>query len=624
MTTAVQKLFDKALHSAIPRGTMTVSEWAEQYRYVSAQRSARPGRWSNEVVPFARGIMDAVTEPDVRKIVFMKSSQVGGTEILINILCYFIHVDPSLMLYIAEIEDKARAWTNEAFDPTIMESPELRKCFFSAVTDRSPDNNQRIKRFRGGQLTIGWASSPAQLSSRPARIVAFDEVDAFEPTAEGDAVRLAEARTKTFGDQAKLILVSSPRNAQTSIIEREYLAGDQREYHVPCPHCGGYQPLRWSNVQWDDDSPEDAYYVCRECGVVIEHDEKPGMLAAGKWIASAPFNGTASFRINEIYSPFTTWGDMATAFLHAKKHPDTLRVFVNTSLGETWKREERVEYGDLQLQREVYDAPVPSGVLVLTAGVDVQGDRIECEVVGWGRDNESWSIDYRILEGSPALPEVWDELADYLMTEWQGEIQAHRIAAAAIDSGGHHTQQVYRFCKANSGRRWFAVKGSSQAGAPLISRPTWVGTNPKVRLFLVGTNAAKDEIFEYLRVPEPGMPGFCHFPADDRYDDAYLRQLCSERKVPRFRMGREVWVYEKISPGIRNEALDVRVYATAARAILNPNYEAIAQRLAAERQNKTSDEPVDFVDGDGKSITTRSSKPKRGGRIVTRNNPFRR
>lgn len=626
MTTGVKKVFDDALRSAIPKGALTVSEWAEQYRFVSPQRSARPGRWSNDVVPFARGIMDAVTEPDVRKVVLMKSSQVAGTEIIINILCYYIHMDPSLMLYIAEIEDKARAWTNEAFDPTIAESPELRKCFFSGISDRSADNNQRIKRFKGGQLTIGWASSPAQLSSRPARIVCFDEVDAFEPTAEGDAVNLAEARTKTFTGNSKIILVSSPRNADGSIIEREYLDGDQREYYVPCPHCDEFQTLKWANIKWDDDQPESAYYVCEACACVIDQDEKADMLAKGRWIAGSEFKNTASFKINEIYSPFTSWGDMAVAFLAAKKHRDTLRVFVNTSLGETWKEEEKIEYADLQLARETYAAPVPAGVLLLTAAVDVQGDRLEAEVIGWGRDDETWRIDYRVIEGSPSLPEVWDALTDYLTTEWEGELRNFRLSAACIDSGGHHTQMVYRFCKANSGRKWFAVKGSSMPQAPLVGKPSLVGQNPKVRLFSIGTNAAKDIAFDYLRVTEPGMPGFCHFPDDDRYDDAYLRQLCSEKKVPRFRMGREVHVYEKVSAGARNEALDLFVYNIAAKAILNPNYEKIAARRlqhteAADRVAEAAElqEVADSTDASREAAKT----PRPAKRFRVKNNPFR-
>jgi phage terminase large subunit GpA-like protein len=526
------------------------------------------------------------------------------------------------MLYIAEIEDKAKAWTQEAFDPTIAESPELRKCMLD-FGGRSAHDNQRIKRFRGGQLTIGWASSPAQLSSRPAKVVAFDEVDAFEPTSEGDAVKLAEARTKTFSESKKILLVSSPRNAENSIIEREYDQGDRREFYVPCPHCGEPQTLKWANVRWDDE-PSEAYYVCDKSGCLIEHEEKFDMLASGRWIAGGEFRNTASFRINELYSPFTSWGDMATAFLDAKKHPDTLRVFVNTSLGETWKAEEKIEYGDLQLNREEYAAQVPHGVLVLTAGVDVQGDRLEVETVGWGKDLESWSIDYRVIEGDPATFAVWESLSDYLTETFEGESGNYRISAACIDTGGHHTQMVYRFCKANVGRRWFAIKGSSSPGAPLIAKPSLVGTNPKVRLWSIGTNAAKDEIFSFLRVEEPGEPGFCHFPADDRYDEAYLRQLCAEKKVPRFRMGREVYVYEKISAGIRNEALDLRVYATAARAILNPNLEKIAKRRLKhidQPENTAEIEPKNDAET-VENLVENVEKVSKKGRFRVKNSPF--
>jgi phage terminase large subunit GpA-like protein len=236
------------------------------------------------------------------------------------------------------------------------------------------------------------------------------------------------------------------------------------------------------------------------------------------------------------------------------------------------------------------------GVLVLTAGVDVQGDRLECEVVGWGKDLESWSIDYKIIEGSPAQADVWDDLSDYLTQIFDGEAGPFRIAAACIDSGGHHTQQVYRFCKANAGRRWFAIKGANVPGRPLVSKPT-TGNMQKVRLFTVGTDTAKDEIFAFLKVAEPG-PGFCHFPAGDIYDERYFKQLCAEKKITKYVQGiaKQVWV--KVSEGARNEALDVRVYATAARAILNPNLEKIAKRRlvfpeAADRPSEPVDEDVE-------------------------------
>lgn len=601
--TALKKIFADGLRRAIPEGDLTISQWAERYRYVSPQRSARPGRWDNAVVPFAAGIMDAVSEPDIEKVVFMKSSQVAGTEILINILCYYIHIDPSLMMYIAEQEDKARAWTNEAFDPTIAESPELRRCMFSDVSGKTTDNNQRIKRFKGGQITIAWASSPAQLSSKPARIIAFDEVDAFEPTAEGDAVRLAEARTKTFSDSRKIILVSSPRNKENSIIEREYLAGDQREFYVPCPDCDEYQTLKWSNVRWDEEDIDNAYYVCEACGCIIEHYQKADMLARGRWIAGAETERTASFKINEIYSPFTSWGMMARNFLAAKRDPnrDSLRVFINTSLGETWEEEgEKIEYADLKFNQEDYEAEVPQGVLLLTAGVDVQDDRIEVEVVGWGRDHESWSIDYIVIEGSPGLPEVWDDLTDHLTRRFEGVSRDFGIDAVAIDSGGHHTEAVYRFAAANKGRRWFAVKGASVAGNPLAAKGSLVGRNQKVRLWKVGTDTAKDEIFSFLKVAEPG-PGFCHFPAGLPYDETYFKGLCSEVKKTKFVQGIAKKYWAKVSENARNEPLDLRVYATAARAILNPNYEKIAARRL--NHDRIFTEPDDGAEPDDPEAT---------------------
>jgi phage terminase large subunit GpA-like protein len=579
----VKKALDAGLQSGIPQGGQTISSWAEQYRYVSAQRSARPGKWSNDVFPFLRGIMDSVTEPDVRKVVLMKSSQVGGTEALLNILCYYIHQDPSLMMYVAEIEDKAKAWKQEAFDPTIAESPEIRRCMMD-LAHGSSDNNQKIVRFRGGQLTIGWASSPAQLSSRPARIVCFDEVDAFEATKEGDAVKLAEARTKTFQESRKVILNSSPRDKENSIIEREYLAGDQREFYVPCPECGFYQTLKWSNVRWDEpDTASEAYYICGiidadsklidGCGMVIEHDEKTEMLERGIWRAGSGFKGTASFRINELYSPMTTWGDMAVDFLEAKKHPDTLRVWTNTRMGETFAVDgEKIEYGNLTLQREVYETEVPQGVEFLTAGVDVQGDRLEMEVRGWGRDLENWLIDYNVIEGSPSMPAVWDDLTDYLTKDWLGiDGREYRISAACIDSGGHHTDEVYDFTHRHKGRRWFAIKGASAAGNAAVRRSTVTGRAKRVKrtIFIVGTDTLKDQIFGFLQNTEPG-PGYCHFPESDVCGDSYLKMLCSERKVSRFRMGKQTFVYEKVTANARNEALDCFVYSSAAREIIFP------------------------------------------------------
>lgn len=645
----IDRIFRDGLASAIPQGGRLMSTWAEAYRHLSASRSARPGKWNNAVIPFLTAILNVVLEPDVRKVVFKKSAQVGGTEWLITVLMYFMHQDPSPMMYIGEIENKVRDFKVEAFDPSLMESPEIRRCLIEEAGS-GQDNNQRVVRFRGGQITFLWASSPANLSSRPARIVAFDEVDAFDPTKEGDPIKLAEARTKTFNESKKILLCSTPRLKDTSVVEREYLASDRREYYVPCPHCGFYQTLKWSNVRWDSpETAKEAYYVCgiiekeeieedgvtstREflvegCGEPIEHDEKADMLAAGIWRAGAGFKGTAGFSINEIYSPFTTWGDMADDFLASKDHPDTLQVFVNTRLGETWDPNagaEEITDSDIVGRDEVYDAEIPDGVEFLTAGVDVQDDRIEAEIIGWNSDLESWAIDRETFHGSPANDEAWSMLREWLLIKrFNADGKPYHVRAAGIDTGGHHTNEGYMFCKDAARRRlpYFAVKGLSTRGKPLVSKPTR-GNQARVKLFGVGTDAAKDQIFSNLKRKERG-PGFCHFPLSDKYDEDFFAQLRSERKVEKFLAGRKYYTYEIIKKSQRNEALDIRVYATAVREIIFPKWRRPKRPKApvfADREAETTESETPILPPEPPKPTPTNVVPIRG-RSLTKNNPF--
>lgn len=614
----IDECFRDALTSAIPEAALTVSKWAETYRVVSEERVANAslaGRWSNSVTPYLVGIMDAVTEPNVNEIVFIKSSQVGGTELLNNIIGYYIHTDPSTILYVCENEGKARAWSVESFAPMIRDTPVLKQVFGEAK-QRDSSNMIEAKAFRGGHFALAWSTSPATLSSRPRRIVLTDETDAFEPTKEGDPVKLAEARTKTAKEQRKIIHCTTPRDKDSSRVYPLWEDSDQCFYFVPCPHCEEPQALRWGQVKWEADSPQDAWYLCEHCGAVIENDEKEWMLERGRWRPTNPaYSGhRRAFWINEIYSPFTTWGEMAVAFLEAKKFKDTFKVFCNTRLAQFWEdKAEEVHYADLTFHREEYGAEVPHGVVLMTAGVDVQDDRLEIEIVGWGKDLESWSIDYKTIYGSPALADVWDSLTDILSKDWvDPDGTLHRIKAACIDSGGHHTETVYRFCKANTYRRWYAIKGASVSGKPLISKPSFVGKN-KTRLFTIGTDVAKDEIFSFLKVAESGSPGFCHFP--EHYDERYFKMLCSEKKITKYISGvpRQQWV--KVSESARNEALDCRVYATAARSILNPNLVRMAERFLDSKNKirENRDESTEFESNPIQNI----SKPRKLKRFTT-------
>lgn len=574
----ITQIFSDAINTAIPESTLKLSQWAERYRYVSAESgTARPGRWSNELVPFLVGPMDAITDPDVWKVILMKSSQVAGTEMLLNAIGYFIHIDPCPILYVAEIDDKANAFSKERLAPMLRDTDVL-SLLVAEAKSRDADNTIGAKVFRGGHLAIGYATSAATLSSRARRVVMCDEVDAYGPTSEGDPIALAVARTKTYSTSKKIILVSSPRNKETSTIEPEYERSDQRKFYVPCPHCGEYQVLQWSNVKWDtSELAKEAYYVCDLCGAAIEHVEKDEMLAAGEWRALQAFKGIAGFWINELYSPFTTWGEMAEDFLVAKNNLELLKVFINTRLGQTWEdRGDQLAKEDISFHRENYSHKVPAGALFLTAGVDVQDNRLECEIVAWGHGYESWSIEYLQLMGDPGRRQVWDDLRDWLMAEYEGiDNRAFRVYAVGLDSGGHFTNQVYTFCHENQARLYFAMKGLSTPGRPLVSPPSKAG-HPPVNLFGIGTETAKDQILTHFRTAKPG-PGYCHFPM--ARPDWYFEQLCSERAITKFHLGKSRRQWIKISERARNEALDCRVYALAAVHILNPNFAAVANRI---------------------------------------------
>lgn len=601
---AISKAFRLGLEAAIPEGNLTVSQWAARFRYVSMERVANPalaGLWRNDKTPYLVEIMDAVNIPTVNEIVFKKSSQVGGTEVGNNIIGYFIHNDPSTILYIAENEGKANAWSVEAFAPMLRDSPVLAE-IMAIGKQRDSTNRIESKAFRGGHFALGWSTSPATLSSRPRRVIVTDETDAFEPTKEGDPVSLAEARTKTAGDTRKIIHISTPRDEDTSVIEPLYQNSTRERYFVPCPHCEEMQTLDWRdaetgirNLQWEFDQPETAYYICKFCGAVIEEADKEYMLANGEWISTNPeYTGNRrGFWINELYSPFSAWADMAKAYIEAKGFPDKLQVFFNTRLAELWrsKNGEKLDYAELNFHKEEYDAEVPSGVIVLTASVDVQDDRLECEVLGWGHDEETWSIKYHVIKGSPGEKQVWDDMKTYLSQEFYNrDGVVLKIKAVCVDTGGHYTDEAYAFCKANAGRRYYAVKGSSTRGKPIVSKPTRTN-KAKINLYTVGTESAKDTIFARFNIEDQG-PGYCHFPADrGEYNEDYFKMFCAEKRLTKFVSGKKVSFWSKISEKARNEALDLRVYNLAAFKILNPDLKSFEQALREKKRKIRENEP---------------------------------
>ncbi len=543
--------------------------------------------------------MDAVTDPRVETVVVMSASQCGKTETVNNVVGYHVDQEPCPMLLIQPTLEMGQAWSKDRFAPMLRDTPALR----GKVRDaRSRDSANTImhKVFPGGHITIAGSNSAASLAMRPVRIVLCDEVDRYPASAgtEGDPVNLAFKRATTFWNR-KRVVTSTPTIKGASRIERFWEGSDKRRYHVPCPHCGEFQALWWKNLKWERDEAERlkfVVYVCEHCSRQITDADKPLMLRRGEWRASAPFTGTAGFHLNELYSPWVSFEQMAAGFLDAKRDPQTLQVWINTSLGETWEEgaEGGVDTGTLFARREEYPhvseggrqvIAAPEKVLVLTAGVDVQDDRLEVEVVGWGIGEESWNVDYLTLFGDPAKGKVWEELDDALKSTYPHESGIRlRISAACIDTGGHHTQQVYSFVKPRQNARIFAIKGANTPGRPVVGRPS-VNNSQRVKLFPIGVDTAKEVVFTRLKIDEPGY-GYCHFPLER--DEEYFAQLTAERPVTRFYKGVQSrsWVKGRT----RNEALDCRVYALGALYILNPNFPMIAERL--EEQAARVEQPA--------------------------------
>lgn len=497
-------------------------------------------------------------------MVFMKAAQVGATEAGLNWIGYVIANAPGLMLHVMPTTESARRNVRTRIDPLIESSPVLRERVTPARS-RDPGNTVGMKTFPGGQVAFVGANSAVGLRSTPARFVFLDEVDGFPADAdkEGDPVALAIQRTVTFRGRRKIFLVSTPTLAGTSRIAKAFAESDQRYYNVPCPHCGTFQALRWSQVRWPQGDRVRAWYACAECGEAIHERHKAAMLAAGEWSATATSpNRTVGFHLSALYSPFETWGEIALEHAAVSRDIPRLQAWVNLKLGEPWedKLSEGIEPSTLYARAESWGEGVPEGVIVITAGVDVQQDRLEVEMVGWGKGEESWSMEYHVLAGNPAEPDVWDRLDALLLRPRPlGDGRALRIEAACIDTG-NWSKLVYEFCTPRNRRRVFAVKGSSQRGAPLWPRRPSRPKPGRPPLFVIGVDAAKEIVVARLQIAEPG-PGFCHFPAGRDLD--YFEMLTAER--PRRRFVKDIAVREWVKASFaRNEALDCRVYATAA------------------------------------------------------------
>lgn len=579
-----KQLFKKIAKIMAPPPDLSVSEWADTYRRLSSEASAEPGQWRTERAPYQKKIMDEINNPRVETIVLMTSAQVGKTEIILNTIGYFIDYDPSPIMVMQPTVVMAETFSKTRLAPMLRDTPAL-KGKVSDVKSRDSSNTISEKSFPGGVIVMVGANSPSALASRPIRILLADEVDRFPASAgtEGDPVSLAEKRTTTFSNRKK-IFVSTPTIRGVSRIEKFYETSTKEHWYLPCPSCGEYQQLKWGQIVFEYDDYEEKVksvgHRCKYCGFM--HGEYEWKAGEGKWVADNPSSSVKGFHINELASPWKHWAEIVKDFKDAKKGgKESLKVWVNTSLGETWEEKGvGLEKDALLSRREEYGCEVPNKVAVLTAGVDVQDNRLEYEIVGWGKDKESWGIEYGVLMGDPGKEFVWNALDDVIDKTYMREDGIPlNIMTTCVDSGGHHTESVYKYCKKRELKRVWAIKGVGGSGHSFINRPTRREKNG-VYLFSIGVDVGKDTMVSRLTAT-PEQKGYCHFPIEPekRYDDDYFKGLTAEHRVTRFKSGQAIIKWELKSTSARNEPFDLRNYATAALEILNPNLEAIFEQL---------------------------------------------
>lgn len=497
-----------------------------------------------------------------------------NTELILNAIGYYIDYDPSPIMVVQPTLDMAKTFSKDRLAPMIRDTPAIT----SKVGDdkkRDGDNTVLHKKFVGGHVTLVGANSPSSLASRPIRVLLADEVDRFPASAgvEGDPLNLAIKRTTTFWNR-KMMFVSTPTIKDFSRIEREYENSTKEEWNVRCPGCGKLQPFKWESIKFED--------VTMECKFCKEHfDEFSWKEQEGRWVARAENEGIRGFHLNELASPWKRWADIIKEFKEAKKNPETLKVWINTTLGETWEDASDIDFNKLIKRRERYIGDIPEKVLLLTAGVDTQDDRLEVEVVGWGHDKESWGVEYKVFYGDPGQEPVWIQLDDYLQKEFKyPNGSGLHIATACIDSGGHYTSEVYKFCKARQHRRIYAIKGRGGAGLPFIGAVSR-NNRENTPLFNIGVDQGKQNIVSSLNIEFEG-PGYCHFPIDAEkgYDQLYFEGLTSETKKTKWYKGQPkvAWVKKE---GVRNEPFDCRNYAMAAMEIFEPNFDFLEKNIHA-------------------------------------------
>ncbi len=562
-----------ALAVLIPPPRRRLSDWIEQNLVLPEGVSALPG--AIRLYAFQREIADAIGDPAIERVTLVKPVRVGFTTLLTGALAGYVANDPAPILALLPTEADCRDYMVSDIEPIFDASPAL-KGLIGDEKDESGRNTILSRRFAGGSLKVVAAKAPRNLRRHNARVLFVDEADGMEVTAEGPPIMLAEKRTLSFPDR-KIVIGSTPVFEETSAVLRSYAQSDARVYEVPCPHCGGFHELKWADIHWPEGRPEEAHFVCPSCGCVVEERHKAAMVAAGRWRATRPeVTGHAGFRLSALISPLenAAWGKLAAEFLGMKDDPTRLQTFVNTILGEGWREAgEEIDDTDLADRAEPFSLDaLPEDVLAITAGVDVQHDRLEITFIGWAETGEAFVLGHEIVWGMVDDADTWHGLDNALKARFPHPLGGRLgVDAAVIDSGdGATMERVYRFAFARARQRILAGKGVTG------NRP-WIEQSKSHvkggKLWIVGVDGLKSHLM--TRLTRGRSIRF-----SSSLPPAWFEQLASERVVVRYSRGQPSRRFERIS-GRRAEALDCTVYAFAARQVLTPNWSRRREDLHA-------------------------------------------
>ena len=597
----LMKAISRGLAGMQPPENLTVTEWAECKRYLSTEASAEPGLWRTSRTPYLRAIMDAFTDPKVRHIVFVAASQVGKTEVINNMIGYIIDQNPGSILFVHPTTIDAREFSKLRIAPMIRDSPALRRRI-SAPKSRDSGNTLLQKSYPGGILTLCGSNEAHALASKPIRYVFGDERDRWAVSAgtEGDPWELAMARQTTFYN-AKAVEVSTPTIRGSSNIAKSFAKGTMERWKSQCPHCGEFHEIQWKDIRYEAEETvvnhertytvHDVFWICPGCSCVS--DEATMKKQPAKWVADNPAayaNGVRSFWLNAFVSPWASWESICLKYQNALGDTGKMQVVYNTCFGQLWEDRGDTQDPDTLLgRREVYEAELPEGVLVLTAGVDTQDDRMEYEIVGHGHFGETWGIEKGVIMGRPDDPATWDSL-DMMVFDRVLRFKdglGLKVSMSFVDEGGHFTEEVRLFCQRRIKKKVFCIKGFSGPDRPFTSPPKkqkiiinnrYLGT---VWQYQLGVDSGKQIIMDNLKVQAPG-PKYCHFPLREDYGAMYFNGLLSEHLVPEGKT-RQRWVWTKIQGHERNEPLDCRNYALAAFKVLPVDLDALDRRLKIAR-----------------------------------------